>query len=381
MHRYYPPGHPNLLGKPEASLKGEEFMKGELEREREDAETKSDNTVMSVEPTTRSSMRLLARTLNSPSKSPNENGKESGYSLRKRTVPDYNQDRMYSELLKKRKSDDKEEKTSPAKPKTPKSTKSVGTPEAPRTPRTPGSAGGPKTPTPSFPGGVRLVVKPNKEAVIERIPPKTPTTFPKFVKFSIGRDGEIFVIPYRYLRLESGFFRNQSGTSADQEKTLDFAEFEAKTFGVFTTWVYYNTFEEGKKQEECALDFMELIQLYQVAETFHVIVLKNVIVDRIIALFNRHNGWVQYTLANEIYRRTVRNSPLRRLWVEFRIRGEGVEQGTPDVNSTFLNDVVERQKELIQDASRGIGISPLVASDFYDVEAVTGRTKERISFF
>lgn len=162
---------------------------------------------------------------------------------------------------------------------------------------------------------------------------------------------------------------------------MDFQEFESKSFKLFTTWIYSNTFEEGKKIEDCSIDFLGLIKLYQIAERFQAIVLKNVTLDDMINLFNQHNGWVQFGLADEVYKGTVPGSPLRRLWVEFRIRGEGVEQGFHQLNAEFLTDVIERQTQIIHDTARGIEMKPLVATDFYDVEAGSGRIKERVPFF
>lgn len=191
----------------------------------------------------------------------------------------------------------------------------------------------------------------------------------------------MFAIPLNYLRLESGFFKNQEHNTTEQNVPMDFPEFEPKIFKLFTTWVYYNTFREGVKQEDCTLEYIELVKLYQIAEKFQIIVLKNITLDSIVNLFKKYHGWVQFSLADEVYKGTVPGSPLRRLWVEFRIRGEGVEQGVPQLNSEFLTDVVERQKTMLRDAGRGVGLQPLEASDFYEIENGTGRTKKRVPFF
>lgn len=205
--------------------------------------------------------------------------------------------------------------------------------------------------------------------------------FPKFVQFSIGRSREQFAIPLHYLSLESGFFKTQTYNNMDQNSQMDFPQFESKAFRFFTTWIYSNTFEEGKKIEECSLEFRELVKLYQIAERFQTIVLKNVTLDIMVDLFHHHNGWVQFSLADEVYKSTVPGSPLRRLWVEFRIRGEGVEQGVQQLNGEFLTDVIEHQNKIIQDTNRGVAVKALVAADFYDVEKGTGRIKERVPFF
>lgn len=204
---------------------------------------------------------------------------------------------------------------------------------------------------------------------------------PRVIHFSIGQTRERVSIPLRSLRFECGFFRSLDITLNNIYTPMEFPDIEQKPFDLFKSWISFNTFEFGKKIEECSYDFLDLIKVYEIAEKFHSVVLKNVVIDNLVRMFYQYNAWVQYTLADEVYMRTVPGSPLRRLWIEFRIRGHGVEQGLPQLNSVFLTDVVERQREMIQDTMRGMGIRSLIAEDFYDVEADTGRIKGRVAFF
>lgn len=118
---------------------------------------------MEADDTPRKSMRLLASRLNGESSS--HSGK--GYSFRKRDEKDYNDAKAFGKLMKKTKTG--KTPKSPATPKTPKTPQVAKTPKTPKTMKTPGTVRTPSTPTPSSICGVKLVLKPGKEAVIEKV--------------------------------------------------------------------------------------------------------------------------------------------------------------------------------------------------------------------
>lgn len=118
---------------------------------------------MEVETRPHSPIKLMAGNLERETPSPSGNT----YSLRKRDEKDYNEVKTFGKLLKKRKTE--KEPKSPVTPKTPKTTSAVNTPKTPKSMKNPGSMKTPGTPTPTS-TRVSLIVKPGKEAVIEKLP-------------------------------------------------------------------------------------------------------------------------------------------------------------------------------------------------------------------
>ena len=202
------------------------------------------------------------------------------------------------------------------------------------------------------------------------------------ISFSIGPAETIFMLHEHSLRLESGYFKKYTLEDDDKATPMKFPEIKPKIFQLFTTWMFMNTFKEGEKMEECSLEFSDLVKIYMIAEKYEIVVLKNVVVDCLVRLFKKYSGWVPMAPVEEIYGGTVPVSALRKLWVEFYIRGEVVEQGVQLYNPAFLSDVVERQKDMIHGINPKVSVGTTIDPEFfYDTEPKTGRRHGRASFF
>ena len=96
----------------------------------------------------------------------------------------------------------------------------------------------------------------------------------------------------------------------------------------------------------------QLLDLYIFANTYDIIVFKNVIIDHLIEEIRNNDvppGW-----SKKIYSHTKSGDQLRRLWVDFYIWRVGerqldVEQHEDSLDSTFLKDLVRAQARELRD--------------------------------
>ncbi len=98
--------------------------------------------------------------------------------------------------------------------------------------------------------------------------------------------------------------------------------------------------------------FSHLLDLYIFADTYDIIVFKNVIIDYLIEEASHHNvplGWLK-----KIYRHTKSGDQLWRLWVDFyiwRVDDEHLDIGQREdlLESTFLKDLVRAQARQLRE--------------------------------
>jgi len=89
---------------------------------------------------------------------------------------------------------------------------------------------------------------------------------------------------------------------------------EPKTIELFVHWLYFNRFT-NIGERECG--FCQLLELYYLGEAYAMTVLKNVVIDHLIAKFAQYN--IPMGCTNRMYNFTTSDDQLRRLWVDFYV--------------------------------------------------------------
>ncbi|KAK2748243.1 hypothetical protein FQN55_004519 [Onygenales sp. PD_40] len=217
--------------------------------------------------------------------------------------------------------------------------------------------------------------------------------FQSIVIVIVGPDATEFVVHQHLLRQESFVFRNRFDGSPDcnmLRHPVILADVDEGVFQTFLQWLYHDiglsagagTGGAGKSgggglnSPKQKYTFAELVEAYLLGEKLEAPVFLNAVVDGIVSLF-KTNKKVPAALAERIYEQTKPESLLRSLYLTLCAWGDaaGKFQFT---RVDVLQDLIERQKQLLKDGSR-VGL--IKAEEFYVVETSSGRCKEREILF
>ena len=143
----------------------------------------------------------------------------------------------------------------------------------------------------------------------------------------------------------SGYFAKLFRERTDSESlSLNVEAFSSdlrcETLTMFVHWIYFNKFFD-ETEDESSPTCGELIDLYILADKWDMTILKNVVIDETIALFD-DNDWVRGDefpsgLLRKLYQHTSPGDQFRELWVDLYLWEVNDDLYEHDLRSTVLD--------------------------------------------
>lgn len=150
---------------------------------------------------------------------------------------------------------------------------------------------------------------------------------------------------------------------------------KAKTIKLFVHWLYYNRFT-NIGEREC--DSRQLLELYYFGEAYAMTVLKNVVIDHLLAKSAKHK--IPLGCTKKLYKYTTSDDQLRRLWVDFYVwevpeyqflaemkRGQLDHVFVQDLALAQMDNIRAMQVELTQEKPLPMTAPYLKASSAYHI--------------